>query len=142
MRRYYGYDYDAAPDPGMRAADADREATADRLRQDHSEGRIDMTEFQERLDRAYQAKTFGELRQLVSDLPHAHHPGPLRPGPRRRPVWMLPWVPLVLLVVALSAVTGHHHPGLWVLIPLLFVARFLLAGRRAWDRNRHRSPQL
>jgi hypothetical protein len=53
----------------MRAADADREAVADRLRTALNEGRIDLMEFDERLGRAYGAKTYGELDGLLTDLP-------------------------------------------------------------------------
>ncbi len=142
MYEYYGYDYGAAPDPSVRAADADREATADRLRQHHAEGRIDVTEFQDRLDRAYEAKTVGELRQLFSDLPRDQHPGPFGRGPRLRSLWMFPWIPLLFLIIAISALAGHHHAGLWVLIPLLFVARFLFWGYRPWGRRRYQTPQV
>ncbi|WP_374728283.1 DUF1707 SHOCT-like domain-containing protein [Catenuloplanes atrovinosus] len=53
----------------MRAADADREAVADRLRTALNEGRLDLAEFDERLGRAYAAKTYGELDGLLTDLP-------------------------------------------------------------------------
>ena len=130
MYGYHEYDYRAAADPGVRAADADREATADRLRQHHAEGRIDVTEFQDRLDGTYQAKTVGELRQLVSDLPRDQQPGPLGRGPRLRALEMFPWIPLLFLVIAISALAGHHHAGLWVLIPLFFLGRLLI-----WQRT-------
>jgi hypothetical protein len=54
---------------GLRAADADREAIAERLRVAAGDGRIDLAELDERLDRAYTAKTYGELEVLVADLP-------------------------------------------------------------------------
>ncbi|MFV2105824.1 DUF1707 SHOCT-like domain-containing protein [Micromonospora sp. LOL_015] len=54
---------------GMRAADADREAVAERLRNALSEGRLDLAEFDERLQRAYAAKTYGDLGGLLDDLP-------------------------------------------------------------------------
>ena len=49
----YGYDTIShmMRNPNLRASDADRDATADRLRQHHTDGRIDQEEFQERLDR-------------------------------------------------------------------------------------------
>ncbi|WP_232323762.1 DUF1707 SHOCT-like domain-containing protein [Catenuloplanes japonicus] len=53
----------------MRAADADREMVAERLRTALNEGRIDLAEFDERLQRAYGAKTYGELDGLLTDLP-------------------------------------------------------------------------
>jgi hypothetical protein len=52
-----------------RAADADREAMAERLRIAAGEGRIDLAELDDRLERAYAARTYGQLRVLVADLP-------------------------------------------------------------------------
>lgn len=140
MYGYYGHDYGAGPDPGVRAADTDREATAEQLRQHHDEGRIDVTEFQERLDLTYQAKTVGELQQVVSDLPRDQPRGGR--GSRLRTLWMAPWIPLLFLIIAVSALGGHHHDGLWVLIPLFFLARFLSWGHRSWHTRRSPSPRL
>lgn len=53
----------------MRAADSDREAVAERLRQALNEGRLDIVEYDERLRRAYGAKTYGDLDGLLDDLP-------------------------------------------------------------------------
>ncbi|MFE3324599.1 DUF1707 domain-containing protein [Streptomyces sp. NPDC059176] len=55
--------------PEMRASDAERERIAERLRDAVAEGRLDMEEFEERLDAAYKARTHGELEPLVRDLP-------------------------------------------------------------------------
>lgn len=52
-----------------RAADADREAIADRLRIAAGDGRIDLAELEDRLGQAYAAKTYGQLESLVADLP-------------------------------------------------------------------------
>ncbi|MEU7675070.1 DUF1707 domain-containing protein [Micromonospora taraxaci] len=54
---------------GMRAADADREAVAERLRVALNEGRLDLHEYDERLQRAYSARTYAELDALLTDLP-------------------------------------------------------------------------
>lgn len=54
---------------GMRAADPDREEVAERLRVALDEGRLDLHEYDERLKRAYLARTYGELDVLVADLP-------------------------------------------------------------------------
>ncbi len=51
-----------------RAGDAEREAVAERLRTAAGEGRIDLSELDERLDRAYGARTYRELDVLVADL--------------------------------------------------------------------------
>ncbi len=63
----------------LRAADADREAIAERLRVAAGDGRIDLAELDERLDRAYTAKTYGALEVLVADLPR-QPPSMSRPG--------------------------------------------------------------
>jgi Domain of unknown function (DUF1707) len=110
-------------DPNLRAADADREATAERLRQSHAEGRLDTDELQERLERCYGAKTLGELEQVVTDLPReasgsersAFSPRLLRPWRWR----LAPFAPLLIALIVVSAVTGHHL--FWVFIPLAFL---------------------
>ncbi|WP_443071485.1 DUF1707 SHOCT-like domain-containing protein [Streptomyces sp. NBC_01465] len=53
----------------MRASDAERERVAESLREAVAEGRLDMEEFENRLDAAYKARTHGELEPLVRDLP-------------------------------------------------------------------------
>ncbi|MEV5435901.1 DUF1707 domain-containing protein [Streptomyces sp. NPDC052682] len=58
---------DAAPD--LRASDADRERVAEILRDALAEGRLDMAEFEERLDATYKARTYGELAPITRDLP-------------------------------------------------------------------------
>jgi hypothetical protein len=53
----------------LRAADADRAKVADRLRVALDEGRLSLDEYDERLQQAYAAKTYGELDRLLVDLP-------------------------------------------------------------------------
>jgi len=55
--------------PAQRVADADREAVARKLRDAVSEGRIDFTELEGRLDVVYSAKTREDLDRLTADLP-------------------------------------------------------------------------
>ncbi|AKZ55976.1 hypothetical protein SAM23877_2927 [Streptomyces ambofaciens ATCC 23877] len=55
--------------PELRASDADRERVAEVLRDALAEGRLDMTEFEERLDATYSARTYGELAPITRDLP-------------------------------------------------------------------------
>ncbi|HEY6785741.1 MAG TPA: DUF1707 domain-containing protein, partial [Trebonia sp.] len=47
----------------------DRERTVQLLREHHAEGRLDMEEFHERLNAAYEAKTMGDLDEILADLP-------------------------------------------------------------------------
>ncbi|MGW2839846.1 DUF1707 SHOCT-like domain-containing protein [Streptomyces sp. NPDC001493] len=60
----------------MRASDAERERIAEILRDAMAEGRLDMGEFEQRLEAAYKARTRGELTPLVRDLPVAGSPLP------------------------------------------------------------------
>ncbi len=55
--------------PDLRAADADRDATAARLGAALAVGRLTSTEYAERLDATYAARTMGELAPLTRDLP-------------------------------------------------------------------------
>jgi uncharacterized membrane protein len=55
--------------PSLRAADADREQLVDVLKDAFTEGRLSQDEYTERMERAYTAKTYGELSALVADLP-------------------------------------------------------------------------
>ena len=65
----------------IRASDGDRETVAARLNEAAGDGRLTLQEFSERLDRAYAARTRGELAPLTADLPAigpAHRPDRLR----------------------------------------------------------------
>jgi hypothetical protein len=66
------------PEPHLRASDADRAAVADVLGGHLSDGRLTVAEFDERLTRAYAARTYGELAELTADLPTTPAPTPAR----------------------------------------------------------------
>jgi Flp pilus assembly protein TadB len=53
----------------LRASDADRERTADRLRKAAAEGRLLTEELEERLESAFSARTYGQLNAIVADIP-------------------------------------------------------------------------
>ncbi|WP_146615442.1 DUF1707 SHOCT-like domain-containing protein [Nonomuraea aridisoli] len=53
----------------LRAGDRERERVAEMLRVAVAEGRITLEELHERLDRAYSARTLGDLDDVVADLP-------------------------------------------------------------------------
>jgi hypothetical protein len=52
----------------LRASDADRENVVRLLREAHSDGRITLDEHGERVERAYAARTLGDLAELTGDL--------------------------------------------------------------------------
>ncbi len=61
--------YQVAMDPNMRAASTDRERTVDVLKAGFAEGRLTQDEYNDRMGRAYAARTYGELAALTADLP-------------------------------------------------------------------------
>ncbi|HEY8458156.1 MAG TPA: DUF1707 domain-containing protein [Actinopolymorphaceae bacterium] len=66
----------------LRASDAERERVVELLSEHAAAGRLTLAELEERTERAYAAKTRGELEILTRDLPDKHAPA----RPRRRPV--------------------------------------------------------
>ncbi len=60
---------DGEPADGIRASDAERDATVERLRAATGDGRLTLEEFSQRMERATGARTRGELDRLVADLP-------------------------------------------------------------------------
>jgi Domain of unknown function (DUF1707)/Domain of unknown function (DUF4190) len=64
-----GYQVQAGVSPTMRAASADRERAVDVLKAGFAEGRLTQDEYNERIGRAYAARTYGELAALTADLP-------------------------------------------------------------------------
>ncbi|MCW2864909.1 MAG: hypothetical protein JWP48_6617 [Actinoallomurus sp.] len=83
----------------MRASDTDRENVVRLLRDAHGDGRITLDEHGERVDRAYAARTLGDLAQLTLDLlPADEQPIRLDAGPlsalfgtvRRDGRWVVP----------------------------------------------------
>jgi hypothetical protein len=62
----------------IRIGDADRERVTARLREHYAEGRLTQDELNERISDTLNAKTFGELRPIMADLPE---PGSLGPQP-------------------------------------------------------------
>jgi len=118
----------------LRASDADREQIADRLRHATAEGRLVAEELEQRLERAFSARTYGELDALVADLPGAIE--------RRRTSSMRPWIAAVAALALLIPV------ALAVLAAVLFVLTSVFAVWMLWvafgwwlfGRSRHRYP--
>jgi hypothetical protein len=112
--------------PEMRLSDADRAEVTDRLAHHYSDGRLDQAEYNERLDRAMNAKIQSDLDGLFADLPGSEEeesePAAAAPRPvsvRRRPLHR---VVFLALIVVLAAGVGHalaHSFFPWLLIGLL-----------------------
>ncbi|MEU6395111.1 DUF1707 and DUF4190 domain-containing protein [Streptomyces sp. NPDC046939] len=74
----------------MLAAHTDRERAVDVLRAGFAEGRLPQEEYEKRVERAYQARTVGELHVLVADLPQG-------PVPQQQPMQTMAPVPRTFL---------------------------------------------
>jgi hypothetical protein len=95
----------------LRVSDEDRHRVAEVLRQAAGEGRLDLDELDERLEAAYQAKTYGDLVPITADLPIAHSDPPL-PTPRRRAPVANPTGPSYASSVAIMS--ENKRLGEWV----------------------------
>lgn len=84
----------------LRASDADREAVAERLRAAAVEGRLEPDELEQRLHTALRARTYGELNQLLGDLPAA----PVKWQPSRRGAGPIAVYALLLTLRAIVAI--------------------------------------
>jgi len=129
-----------------RASDADRDRTAAALREHLAAGRLTIEEFDERLDKAYAAKTLGDLDQVMADLPETgpgqlpdapadrsaaspppesrRRPGPIQAGQGRfSPAWRAAWgswlaISLVVFVIWLASGASGGPWFLWVALVL------------------------
>jgi hypothetical protein len=84
----------------LRAADTDRIEVAQLLTDAAAQGRLGMSEYEERLAKAYAAKTFEELDRLTADLPGSSvgRRRPCRPAPS---------------TVLLAIMSGFERRGRW-----------------------------
>jgi Domain of unknown function (DUF1707) len=132
-------------DEHIRASDADRDRVTARLQEHFAAGRLTRDELDERVATVLHAKTFGELRPVLADLPEpvpAPQRAPVlaagRPWPARRPHFRLAPLFLLLLVTAVLL-----PPGGWLVLALLkvflvFWLLAMLAGVLVAGRIRHR----
>lgn len=102
------------------ASDGDRDRIAERLRAASAEGRLNAEELEERLERAFSARTEAELEPLVADLPPAAPSPRATPRPRRRGPdrdHLRAYVAVNLMLVAIWALTGAGY--FWPIWPIL-----------------------
>jgi len=85
--------------PAERVADADRDLTITLLREHVVEGRLTLDEFSERMGRALEARTRGELDAVMADLPVA--PGQVVLPSRQTRRWHV------------AILSGHRTKGRW-----------------------------
>ncbi len=137
----------------MRVADTDRQGVAEQLRSAHAEGRLDLLEYDERVQQAWAARTYGELETLTADLPRPRPPAVVQTGSEmRQPHWqrrhgrdgraaIAAWISVSLInvviwaLVCLAAMSWICPWWIWVAGPWGAV---LLAG---WIGERARSAK-
>jgi Domain of unknown function (DUF1707) len=129
-----------APPGTLRVSDAERNEVADKLSAHFADGRLDESEFKERLDAAMGAKTQADLSGLFDDLPRLPKDGPVVPDDRHRrrrrsfPVLATILIVALIAVASVPPVSWFHVP--WFLIGILAI--FFWA-RMRHDRHWHRS---
>ena len=153
------------PQPHLRAADADRAAVAGVLGEHMSAGRLTLDEYDERLTRAYAARTFGELDELTADLPALDTPRVPEPAEQAPPAsspapmtgcgagswshdvdansWRS-WLTTTLIVIGVWATISlaswelHYFWPVWVFGPwgAVLLAQTLMGSREDGDQPR------
>ncbi|MEV7562547.1 DUF1707 domain-containing protein [Streptomyces sp. NPDC089795] len=108
------------PLPELRASDADRDRVVERLRDAVAEGRLDMEEFEERLDAAYKSRTYAELEPLTRDLP-APTGGPLTTATAAAEPWSGRIGGAGGSATAVAVMSGFQRKGRWT-VPARFDA--------------------
>jgi len=112
-----------ARDAALRASDADRDAVAERLRAAAVEGRLDADELEQRVHVALRARTYGQLQQLLDDLPDAPRSWRGRPRLAGRPtttavvlaVRVLVFLVLATVVIGLMVLAAAWWM-LWIVV--------------------------
>jgi len=145
------------PESHLRAADSDRTAAATVLGEHMAAGRLTVEEYEDRLARAYAAKTYGDLAVLTADLPSTAPARRVDAGatrssevaPRGRGVhphaWQS-WLRTSLIVVAIWLVTSlaswqlSYFWPIWVIGPwgAVLLAQTIGGGGHDGPRDRRR----
>ncbi len=115
------------PQPHLRAADTDRAAVATVLGEHMSAGRLTLEEYDERLTRAYAARTFGELEELTADLPAASTGRADAPAPRTEPA------PAPAACADTWHGTDPHSWRSWMSTSLIVIAIWATISLASWE---------
>jgi hypothetical protein len=115
------------PQPHLRAADTDRAAVATVLGEHMSAGRLTLEEYDERLTRAYAARTFGELEELTADLPAASTGRAVEPASRTEPT------PAPAACADTWHGTDPHSWRSWMSTSLIVIAIWATISLASWE---------
>ena len=130
----------------MRASDADRDAVVSDLGEHFQAGRLTAGELDERTGRALAARTWGELRELLADLPAAGSapratgatPSSLRlrpPAGRAAPPLIAALAGIGIAAVVLANVAHGGGSVIWLLPAVLLITRRLICHPGASSRR-------
>ncbi|MGW3497172.1 DUF1707 SHOCT-like domain-containing protein [Streptomyces sp. NPDC001020] len=102
----------------LRASDADREQVAEVLRDALADGRLDMEEFEERLEATYKARTYGQLTPITRDLPTAGAVTPPAVSLTKEPAESGSWAERIVggdgsSSWAVAVMSGFQRKGRW-----------------------------
>jgi Domain of unknown function (DUF1707) len=124
-----------AEPPDLLASDTDRARVTSELREHYEAGRLTLEEFQERLDEAHGARTEGQLRNVLRQLPGAKPPT-VKLRDTRWQSLALQYALVNVVTILVWLFTGAHGGfwPKWVLLGTLFM--FM---RRTVGRSRRRS---
>ncbi len=119
-------DYGVNSPRDLRCSDVDRERVAEALRQAAGDGRLTLSELEERLDATFRARTYGQLEPITADLPQGPYPVPglpeaapvVQPSPARR-------VPLTRFERVVTVLGDDRRVGRWEVPPRLDVTCLL-----------------
>lgn len=115
------------PDPReMRVSNDDRERIARVLNDAMAEGRLTVNELEERLDKVYAAKTFGDLEPLVRDLPVGGRT-PQLPMPAAAPALPSRIGGRGTSSAAVAVMSGTVRKGVWT-VPPTFTSFAMMGG--------------
>jgi len=138
------------PEPHLRAGDTERTAVATALGRHMAEGRLTVAEYDERVARAYAARTYGDLAELTADLPSSGTGRPVAAVPQPAPAhgcgstamrsraagaaWAS-WLRTAIIVLSIWAITSAataqfiYFWPVWVLGPWAAVLLAQTVGR-------------
>jgi hypothetical protein len=143
----------------MRAGDGDRERVAGQLKRALDEGRLDLSEYDERLQKTYSARTYGDLNGLLDDIPGAIPPQHSQVNPYSAPptpasspsaapeeqkshplAWLGPSFGIFLVCTFIWLITspGGYFWPVWTLIPFILGLLGAVSSGGGRDRKRDR----
>jgi hypothetical protein len=100
----------------LRAADSDRDAVTERLREAAAEGRLEPDELEDRVHTALRARTYGELDLVLADLPASRGRGAELVPAAQAAVAVAGRLVLTVLVVSLMLLQATLAVTWWVLL--------------------------